>query len=120
MEGESINIHFIEASAKLRREQAVTVGCSETVSKLVGDPSTDEKLLSQGFQTSDRFVKVHWNQKLTDIPGSDPVYVVAQEFLDALPVNVFEYTQKGWREVLVDVNERVGFVVFFMEVLRLI
>ena len=84
------------------------MGCSDSVCKLVGDPDTEKSLLVQGFQTSDPAVKVHWNAELKEIPGDDPVYVVAQEFLDALPVNVFEYTEKGWREVFIDVNERVG------------
>lgn len=33
-----------------------------------------------------------------------PSVFIAQEFLDALPVHQFQYTAKGWREVLVDVN----------------
>ena len=34
-----------------------------------------------------------------------PTIVIAQEFFDALPVHIFEYTSKGWREVLVDIDE---------------
>ena len=38
------------------------------------------------------------------VPKGDPTLVIGQEFLDALPVHQFQYTAKGWRERLVDIN----------------
>lgn len=40
----------------------------------------------------------------TQVPKGQPTLVVGQEFLDALPVHQFQYTAKGWRERLVDIN----------------
>lgn len=36
-----------------------------------------------------------------------PSLFIAQEFLDALPIHKFQYTAKGWREILVDMNVKV-------------
>lgn len=38
------------------------------------------------------------------VPKGDFTLVIAQEFLDALPVHQFVYTAKGWRERLIDIN----------------
>ncbi len=38
------------------------------------------------------------------MPKGLPTLFIAQEFLDALPVHQFQYTEKGWRERLVDIN----------------
>lgn len=38
------------------------------------------------------------------MPKGQPTLFIAQEFLDALPVHQFQYTENGWRERLVDVN----------------
>lgn len=38
------------------------------------------------------------------MPKGLPTLFIAQEFLDALPVHQFQYTEKGWRERLVDLN----------------
>jgi len=31
--------------------------------------------------------------------------VICQELLDALPIHVFEFTKRGWREKLIDLDE---------------
>lgn len=38
------------------------------------------------------------------MPKGQPTLFIAQEFLDALPVHQFQYTENGWRERLVDIN----------------
>lgn len=38
------------------------------------------------------------------MPKGQPTLFIAQEFLDALPVHQFQYTENGWRERLVDTN----------------
>lgn len=47
--------------------------------------------------------RVQWFDSVTDVPDG-PLLVVAQEFFDAMPVYQFEYTVRGWRERLVDVE----------------
>lgn len=51
---------------------------------------------------------ISWHLQFEDIPEfpGEPVLVIAQEFFDALPVYQLEMTKKGWRERLVDVDDR--------------
>ncbi|KAG2379565.1 hypothetical protein C9374_006682 [Naegleria lovaniensis] len=44
-------------------------------------------------------------EKYTNITGDIPVLIIAHEFFDALPVYHFEYTERGWLEVLVDIDD---------------
>ena len=41
---------------------------------------------------------------VSQVPKGQPTLFIAQEFLDALPVHQFQYTENGWRERLVDIN----------------
>jgi NADH dehydrogenase [ubiquinone] 1 alpha subcomplex assembly factor 7 len=45
---------------------------------------------------------------------TDAIFVVAQEFFDALPINLFEFTDAGWREILVDIDESQRLVAGFL------
>lgn len=49
-------------------------------------------------------IPVRWRTFLREVEDA-PMLLVAQEFLDAFPVHQFEYTENGWRERLVDVDE---------------
>jgi NADH dehydrogenase [ubiquinone] 1 alpha subcomplex assembly factor 7 len=42
-----------------------------------------------------------WLPRLADLPAGGPVYVVANEFFDCLPIHQFVKTAEGWREKLV-------------------
>lgn len=46
-----------------------------------------------------------WHDDLSTIPMDGPVLVVANEFLDALPVRQLVKTQQGWREMMVGVED---------------
>ncbi|MGB0920778.1 MAG: class I SAM-dependent methyltransferase [Alphaproteobacteria bacterium] len=41
---------------------------------------------------------------IEDLPRDCPIIVIANEFLDALPIKQFQKTAGGWRERLVDLN----------------
>lgn len=43
---------------------------------------------------------VAWHARVEDVPGG-PAIVIANEFLDALPIRQFERREKGWHERLV-------------------
>ena len=64
-------VHFIEISPVLRAAQA----------KLVPGAA--------------------WHDSLADVPGGAPILLVANEFLDALPVRQLVKTPQGWRERMV-------------------
>jgi len=49
-------------------------------------------------------ISVNWHWAIEEVPRQGPLLVIAHEFLDALPVHQFQYTEHGWRERLVDVE----------------
>ncbi|GAA5918546.1 hypothetical protein JCM1841_003294 [Sporobolomyces salmonicolor] len=56
---------------------------------------------------------VFWHANVEEVPKTDDEFTVAiaHEFFDALPIHIFENTQKGWREVLVDIADPKGIIV---------
>ncbi|MFO1069659.1 MAG: SAM-dependent methyltransferase [Geminicoccaceae bacterium] len=66
-------LHLVETSRKLRDLQAARVGSAGA----------------------------HWHDDLSTVPEDAPLLLVANEFLDALPVRQFERALDGWRERLV-------------------
>ncbi|MEO6091481.1 MAG: SAM-dependent methyltransferase [Novosphingobium sp.] len=49
--------------------------------------------------------EAHWHADLTTVPESGPLLLVANEFLDALPVRQLVKTANGWRERMVGLAE---------------
>ncbi|TKA57808.1 hypothetical protein B0A53_00957 [Rhodotorula sp. CCFEE 5036] len=78
------SIHLVEASQQLRGVQKL-------------------KLETTGFKETETV----WYGDIKEVPISEDEFTifVAHEFFDALPIHVFENTQNGWREVLVDVAD---------------
>ncbi len=37
-------------------------------------------------------IRIEWHEHFYEVPNDAPILVVAQEFFDALPVNIFAYT----------------------------
>jgi len=76
-------VHLVETSPALRQRQQAALAAS-------------------GFS-------LHWHDRLVDVPPG-PVLLVANEFLDALPVRQFLATELGWCERLVGLDgERLIF-----------
>lgn len=69
-------VHLIEASPKLRDQQRAALA---------------------GYE-------VTWGDSLDALPEA-PLWLVANEFLDALPVRQFMRTEGGWSETMVTLNE---------------
>ena len=76
--GRAARITLIEASAPLRAVQRQTLG--------------------------DVAARAHWACGLGDLPPL-PLFLVANEFLDALPIRQFVNTAQGWRERMVGLGE---------------
>jgi NADH dehydrogenase [ubiquinone] 1 alpha subcomplex assembly factor 7 len=65
------------------------------------NPLQDVKLtLAEGNE-------IYWHQEIRSIPPG-PTIIIAQEYFDALPVYQFQYTEKGWRERLIDIDAPDG------------
>ncbi|WP_417587737.1 class I SAM-dependent methyltransferase [Pararhodobacter oceanensis] len=70
-------IHLIEASPVLRAVQAETL----------------------------RDLPVTWADTVEALPEDRPLFLIANEFFDALPIRQFQRDGNGWREVVVALNE---------------
>jgi SAM-dependent MidA family methyltransferase len=74
---DALDIHLVETSPRLRERQRRT-------------------LAAAGWAAS-------WHEDLATVPAG-PTLLVANEFLDALPVRQFVMTERGWRERVVGLN----------------
>ncbi len=81
----SADVVLIEASQRLRAIQAATIG--------------------------DQAPHTKWHHRIEDLPER-PLFLVANEFLDALPIRQFVKTGDGWHERLVGLtdDEQLGFL----------
>lgn len=70
----AIDLHLVETSPTLRAAQA-------------------EALKSR---------PAAWHDDWRDLPAGVPIHLVANEFLDALPIRRFRFTGKTWREIWVE------------------
>lgn len=104
-----LELHLVEASPALQKKQAQKLLCKEEdIANMHADGIDDgerDLRLQQGATTPEG-VRVRWYRNLGLVQPSGPVQLIAQELFDALPVHVLEYTDKGWREVLVDVDPK--------------
>jgi NADH dehydrogenase [ubiquinone] 1 alpha subcomplex assembly factor 7 len=121
-------IHLVEQSGALRQMQKEMLQSIDFVEWEFFEPQnnsatagTDTKNISDAAssqqsvdQTAHPTIKVKWHnyfsqvvQEVKQNDTSNPKManlIVAQEFLDALPIHVFVKTPQGWRERLVDLG----------------
>lgn len=93
---------------------------TETLAKLIeeqrqakyGPTASDqiEKANAIAIANHSSSIPIHWHDSFDAVPsqnGKDcrsiPTFIIGQEFVDALPVHVFQKTEHGWREHMVDV-----------------
>lgn len=69
-------VHLVEASPRMQEKQAAA---------LPGHAPT-------------------WHRSAETLPGDMPLFVVANEFFDALPIRQFQRDPNGWREVMVGLS----------------
>ncbi|WP_297773684.1 SAM-dependent methyltransferase [uncultured Roseovarius sp.] len=74
---EAAEVHFVEGSSALRRIQAKTVGRDDIV----------------------------WHSHIESLPDA-PLWLVANEFFDALPIRQFQRHDDAWRERVVGVQDQ--------------
>jgi len=93
------SIHLIDASPNLMKQQIKNICDIDVKSNL--DTNTNEIFKS----TTKSGTKISWHGSLEDVPNDIPTIIIAHEFFDALPVYQFEYTKRGWSEVLIDFDD---------------
>lgn len=107
LKGTTVSVHLVEVSPKLSQIQAECLtGDQSQVSA-----SEDETVYRQGTTTSG--LPISWYRTVDDVPRGFSIFL-AHEFFDALPIHKFQRTEKGWREVMVDIDpeetEKLRFV----------
>ncbi|XP_056150211.1 protein arginine methyltransferase NDUFAF7, mitochondrial [Lampris incognitus] len=93
----SVSVHLVEVSPALSQVQAQC---------LTGDRNQvaardDASVYRRGTSTTG--LPISWYRRLEDIPRGFSIFL-AHEFFDALPIHKFQRTEKGWREVMVDID----------------
>ncbi|XP_077366506.1 protein arginine methyltransferase NDUFAF7, mitochondrial isoform X2 [Festucalex cinctus] len=103
----SVSLHLVEVSPVLSRLQA------QTLIATGGEAEREDEPVYRYGQTA-AGLPVSWYRRLEDVPSGFSIFL-AHEFFDALPIHKFQRTERGWREVLVDVDPdrpgRLRFVV---------
>lgn len=77
----TLEVHLVETSPLLRQRQA-------------------ERLRA--------VPRVHWHDSLTRVPSDRPLLVIANEFLDALPIRQFIRLEGGWHEIRLGLDAEGG------------
>ncbi|XP_030626736.1 protein arginine methyltransferase NDUFAF7, mitochondrial [Chanos chanos] len=96
--GAEVSVHLVEVSPKLSQVQAQC---------LTGDQNQvheDQSVYRTG--TSASGLPISWYHRIDDVPRGFSIYL-AHEFFDALPIHKFQKTEKGWRELMVDIDSVV-------------
>ncbi|KAK2889808.1 protein arginine methyltransferase NDUFAF7, mitochondrial isoform X1 [Channa argus] len=93
----SVSLHLVEVSPALSELQAqnLTGTCSQKAD------AADEPVYRSGKTAAG--LPVSWYRRIDDVPSGFSI-IIAHEFFDALPIHKFQRTQKGWREVMVDIE----------------
>ncbi|KYQ99749.1 DUF185 family protein [Tieghemostelium lacteum] len=93
---ERAGVYLIEASPHNRQSQ-------KTKLLYFKEDALKSEVVNSGKTPSD--ISVHWKNTLDEVPEDIgvPTLYIAQEFFDALPVNMFQFSKsRGWCEILVD------------------
>ncbi|NWI92000.1 NDUF7 methyltransferase, partial [Pitta sordida] len=94
-----VSVHLVEVSPKLSEIQALML----TGGKVHPNPE-DKSAYMEGISKTG--IPIFWYRDIQDVPPGYSFYL-AHEFFDALPIHKFQRTEKGWREVLVDIDPEV-------------
>lgn len=96
----ALSLHLVEVSQKL---------CEIQEEKLSAQP----KNITKDWSKTEPHYKgckskygpnVYWYHDVKHVPSGCHTMFVAHEFFDALPIHKFQKTDRGWREMLVDVD----------------
>ncbi|XP_066281071.1 protein arginine methyltransferase NDUFAF7, mitochondrial-like [Branchiostoma lanceolatum] len=102
---DAVSLHLVEVSPKMAamQEERLTGVIKDDKRK---NAASGEDIVYKRRKTKSG-VPISWYSDIHDLPQGFSCYI-AHEFLDALPVHKFQRTPQGWREVLVDVDDREG------------
>ena len=101
-----MSFHFVEVSETLSKIQFNNL-CGKRLdwNEVGGDWESNVK--EECYQSGmSKFgdIEMHWHRDLDSVPDDGFTFFLAHEFFDALPIHKFVQTDKGWREIYVDVK----------------
>ncbi|CAG9571874.1 unnamed protein product [Danaus chrysippus] len=91
-----LSLHLVEISSTMLQMQANRL-CVSHRDTGIDMPHNHEGETAGG-------IKIYWYNDLKKVPNNFSWYI-AHEFFDVLPIHKFEHTEKGWREILIDIDE---------------
>jgi NADH dehydrogenase [ubiquinone] 1 alpha subcomplex assembly factor 7 len=86
----SVKVEMIETSPALRAAQ-------------------EERIRGEALEHGREPPPLSWRERLEDAPADGPCFIIANEFLDALPIRQFERRGGEWRERMVTLDEDGAF-----------
>jgi SAM-dependent MidA family methyltransferase len=97
-------VHLIETSAPLRATQQQTLGSNPVVSLSNHGDAPAAVLRQAQDEGGMRWpVPIEWHEAIGEVPEG-PAIVIANEFLDALPIRQLVFVDGAWHERVVDVD----------------
>ncbi|XP_072032555.1 protein arginine methyltransferase NDUFAF7, mitochondrial-like isoform X2 [Amphiura filiformis] len=104
---DAVSLHLVEVSPKMSAMQEAKLTGAATSEG--SDAETNPNMDGIPYRTaiSQTGVPVSWYTHISQVPKGFSCFI-AHEFFDALPVHKFQKTDKGWREVMVDIDEGDG------------
>jgi SAM-dependent MidA family methyltransferase len=91
----SIEVVLVEASPKLREAQRGTLRSYARISESPSPPRSGGEGWGEGVAT------LRWVDHFDDSLADRPLFLLANEFFDALPIRQFVMTDSGWRERMI-------------------
>ncbi|KAJ3064570.1 hypothetical protein HDU98_012036, partial [Podochytrium sp. JEL0797] len=98
------SVNLVEASPFLRGVQSRVLTGSEEEVEVVGNGKEGGGVDVSGGGEREGF-QIHWHDGLESVERGVPMFLIAHEFFDAMPVYQFQMATDGWREVMVDLDE---------------
>lgn len=84
-----------------------TTSATDATTSSKTNTNNEESSSSSAVKERPLHMRIEWHDTFSSFSRTRdkniPVFVIAQEFLDALPVHSFQKTKDGWRERLIDV-----------------
>ena len=95
---DKVSVHLVEASENMSKiQEAMLCGYFHGHSESNGDSVSHKAISKQGNE-------VNWYKDILQVPKGF-TFFLAHEFFDAMPIHQFVKDERGWHEVLVDVQE---------------
>ncbi|KAL5008291.1 hypothetical protein ScPMuIL_013872 [Solemya velum] len=98
-----VSLHLVEVSPKMASMQESKL-TGKTSSDTSHEPDSENPGSFYKQCRTETGIPVAWYTHLADVPRGFSSFI-AHEFFDALPIHRFRRTERGWCEVLVDIDE---------------